>query len=196
MRYNSAMMAKPTSPHRVSILALDGVFPFELGIPLRVLGAADGHYDVRVCSVDGAPVETNAGFAITPEHGPEILATADTVIVAPAHPPRLGPELSPAVAAALARIRPGARVASICTGAFVLAAAGLLDGRPATTHWQSADAFRRAFPRVHPDPAVRSPDDGAVLTPAGGAAGIDLCLHLIRRDHGAAVAAEVARKNV
>src|SRR6201999_2913991 len=114
VRYNSAMMAEPTSPHRVAVLALDGVFPFELGIPLRVLGAAEDHYDVRVCSVDGAPVQTNAGFAITPEHGPEILATAGTVIIAPAHPSRLGPELSPAVAAALARVRPGTRIASIC----------------------------------------------------------------------------------
>src|ERR1700761_5828460 len=107
MRYNSAMTLEPAPPHQVAVLALDGVFPFELGIPSRVLGAADGRYDVRVCSADGGPVQTNAGFAITPEHGPEILATADTVIVAPAHPARLGPRLTAPVAAALDRIRPG-----------------------------------------------------------------------------------------
>src|ERR1700760_3856293 len=110
------MLAEQASPPRVAVLALDGVFPFELGIPLRVLGAADGHYDVRVCSVDGARVPTNAGFAITPEHGPEILATADTVIIAPTHPSRLGPAPSPPAPAPLAQVRPGTRIASICTG--------------------------------------------------------------------------------
>jgi putative intracellular protease/amidase len=179
---DSAVMAEPTSPHRVAVLALDGVFPFELGIPLRVLGAAGGHYDVRVCSVDGAPVETNAGFAITPEHGPEILATADTVIIAPTHPSRLGPELSPAVAAALAQVRPGTRIASICTGAFVLAAAGLLDRRPGTTHWQSARLFRQWYPHLQLNEDVLFVDDGDILTSAGAASGVDLCLHLIRSE--------------
>ena len=193
MRYNSAIMAEQTSPHRVAVLALDGVFPFELGIPLRVLGAADGHYDVRVCSVDGAPVQTNAGFAITPEHGPGILATADTVIIAPTHPSRLSPELSPAVAAALARVRPGTRIASICTGAFVLAAAGLLDRRLVTTHWQSAPLFREWYPHLQLNEDVLFVDDGDILTSAGAASGVDLCLHLIRTDLGSELANRAAR---
>ena len=190
------MMAEPTPPHRVAVLALDGVFPFELGIPLRVLGAADGHYDVRVCSVDGARVPTNAGFAITPEHGPEILATADTVIIAPTHPSRLGPDLSPAVAAALAQIRPGTRIASICTGAFVLAAAGLLDRRLVTTHWQSARLFREWYPHLQLNEDVLFVDDGDILTSAGAAAGVDLCLHLIRTDLGSELANRAARRCV
>jgi len=190
------MMAERTSPHRVAILALDGVFPFELGIPLRVLGAADGHYDVRVCSVDGAPVPTNAGFAITPEHGPEILATADTVIIAPTHPSRLGPELSPAVAAALAQVRPGTRIASICTGAFVLAAAGILDGHRATTHWGECAELARRYPEVTVDPDVLYVDEGDLLTSAGSAASIDLCLHVVQRDYGRAVATRLARELV
>src|ERR1700760_3582138 len=182
------MLAEQASPHRVAVLALDGVFPFELGIPLRVLGAADGHYDVRVCSVDGAPVPTNVGFAITPEYGPEILATANTVIIAPTHPSRLGPGLSPAVAAALAHIGPGTRIASICTGAFVLAAAGLLDRRLVTTHWQSAQLFREWYPHLQLNEDVLFVDDGDILTSAGAASGVDLCLHLIRTDLGSELA--------
>ena len=101
--------------------------------------------------------------------------------------------LTPEASKALARIRPGTRLVSICTGAFVLAAAGLLDGRPATTHWQHADELRRLHPEVHVDENVLFVDDGDVLTSAGLAAGIDLCLHLIRTDHGAQVANAVAR---
>jgi transcriptional regulator GlxA family with amidase domain len=190
------MSSSGSSPHRVAVLALDGVFPFELGIPARVFGAAEGRYDVRICSVDGGPVETNAGFAITPEHGPEILQTADTAIIAPAHPGRLGPELSAPVAAALERIRPGTRLASICTGAFVLAAAGLLDRRPATTHWESAALFRQRFPHIRLDEDVLFVDDGDILTSAGAASGVDLCLHLIRSDLGSELANRAARRCV
>jgi transcriptional regulator GlxA family with amidase domain len=100
------------------------------------------------------------------------------------------------VRAAFAAIRPGTRLVSICTGAFALAAAGLQDGRPATTHWAHADTFRRLFPAVHLDENLLFVDDGEVLTSAGLAAGIDLCLHLIRRDHGVAVANHVARQCV
>src|ERR1700760_4377096 len=103
-------------PHKVAVLALDGAYPFELGIPARVLGAADRQYEVVLCSCDGAPVETNAGYSVVPQYGPEILASADTVIVAPIETPRLTRELPEKVAAALARIRPGARIASICSG--------------------------------------------------------------------------------
>ncbi|MFF9060667.1 GlxA family transcriptional regulator [Streptomyces sp. NPDC014882] len=183
-------------PERVVVLALDGVYPFELGIPSRVLGAADGRYEVLTCTVDGRPVRTDADFTIGVEHGPEVLETAGTVVVAPVSPSRVGADLPDGVAAALARIPPGARVLSICTGAFVLAAAGLLDGRRATTHWRLADEFRRLFPHVDLDPDVLFVDDGPVLTSAGAASGVDVCLHLVRKDHGSDLANTVARRCV
>jgi transcriptional regulator GlxA family with amidase domain len=188
-------------PHRVAVLALPGVPPFELGIPSRVFGSAFDRagralYEVTVCTVDGGPVLSDAGFTVQPAAGPEALAAADTVIVPPTHAmPELadGGPLPPAVTAAIAGIRPGTRLVSICTGSYVLAAAGLLDGRPATTHWNLAAEFRRAYPRVLLDEDVLFVDDGDVLTSAGVAAGVDLCLHLIRRDHGTAVTNRAAR---
>ncbi|MGW4496783.1 GlxA family transcriptional regulator [Streptomyces sp. NPDC004376] len=192
-------------PHRVVVLALDGLLPFELGIPHRIFTRArdeEGRalYEVLTCSVrPPGPVVTDADFSVHVPHGPEALATADTVIVPASY--ELGPEydegrLTPGLAAALARIRPGTRLASICTGVYVLAAAGYLDGRPATTHWADADRFQRMFPAIRVDPDVLFIDDGDVLTSAGVAAGLDLCLHIVRRDHGAAVANEVARRTV
>ncbi|WP_369192810.1 GlxA family transcriptional regulator [Streptomyces djakartensis] len=181
---------------RVVVLALDGVYPFELGIPSRILGAADGRYEVLTCSVDGGPVRTNADFGVTVEHGPEALATAGTVVIAPVAPDRLTDEVPAKVLAALALIRPGTRIVSICTGAFVLAAAGLLDGRRATTHWQVADHFRRMFPHVDLDPDVLFVDDHPFLTSAGAASGVDVCLHLVRKDHGSELANRVARRCV
>lgn len=192
-------------PHRVVVLALDGLLPFELGIPHRIFGrpkdAAGRHlYEVVTCSVrPPGPVETDADFAVHVAHGPEALATADTVIVPASY--ELGPVfdegvLTEELAAALARVRPGTRMASICTGVYVLAAAGLLDGRPATTHWADADRFQRLFPRIKVDADVLFIDDGDILTSAGVAAGIDLCLHMVRRDHGTAVANDVARRTV
>jgi transcriptional regulator GlxA family with amidase domain len=183
-------------PHRVAVLALDGAYPFELGIPARVLGAADGRYEVVVCSCDGGPIETNAGFSVVPQHGPDALASAGTVIVAPVETARLTRELPAGVAAALALIDPGTRVASICSGGFVLAAAGLLDGRTATTHWESAQLFRHWYPHIRLDEGVLFVDDGDVLTSAGAASGVDLCLHLIRTDHGAHLANHAARRCV
>ncbi|MFJ7061362.1 GlxA family transcriptional regulator [Streptomyces griseobrunneus] len=196
-------------PHRVAVLALDGLLPFELGIPHRIFGRSldpvPGNkgaklYEVVTCSVrpPGA-VRTDSDYAILVEHGPEALATADTVVIPASY--ELGPvfeegRLTEELAAALALIRPGTRMVSICTGSYVLAAAGYLDGRPATTHWSSADHFQRLFPQVRVDPDVLFIDDGDVLTSAGVAAGIDLCLHLVRRDHGAAVANEIARRTV
>ncbi|WP_406055190.1 helix-turn-helix domain-containing protein [Streptomyces sp. NBC_01077] len=179
--------------HRVVVLALDGVYPFELGIPSRVFGSADGHYEVLTCSVDGGPVRTNSDFSVTVEHGPEVLRTADTVLLPPFDISLLTREPPPATMEALASVRAGARLVSICTGAFVLAAAGLLDGRPATTHWSLADTFRSWFPQVALDPDVLFVDDGDVLTSAGAASGVDVCLHLVRKDHGTAVANHVAR---
>ncbi|MFI2780802.1 GlxA family transcriptional regulator [Streptomyces sp. ALB3] len=181
---------------RVVVLALEGVYPFELGIPSRIFGAADGRYEVLTCSVDGGPVRTNADFSVTVEHGPDVLGTADTVVIAPITPSCITSRLPDAVAAALAHIRSGTRVVSICTGAFVLAAAGLLDGRRATTHWQTAEYFRTMFPAVELDPDVLFVDDGTVLTSAGAASGVDVCLHLIRKDHGSELANTVARRCV
>ncbi|WP_030236413.1 MULTISPECIES: GlxA family transcriptional regulator [unclassified Streptomyces] len=192
-------------PHRVVVLALDGLLPFELGIPHRIFGrpkdARGRHlYEVVTCSVrPPGPVETDADFTIHVAHGPQALATADTVIVPASY--ELGQVyeegvLTDELAAALTHLRPGTRLASICTGVYVLAAAGLLDGRPATTHWADAERLQRLFPRIEVDPDVLFIDDGDVLTSAGVAAGIDLCLHIVRRDHGAAVANEVARRTV
>ncbi|KMS92436.1 AraC family transcriptional regulator [Streptomyces regensis] len=184
------------SPERVVVLALDGVYPFELGIPSRIFGAADGHYEVFTCSVDGRPVRTNADFTIGVAHGPEILETADTVVVASMATPHIPTQLPAEVTAALDRIRPDARIVSICTAAFVLAEAGLLDGRRATTHWQVADHFRRRYPQVDLDPDVLFVEDGRVLTSAGAASGVDICLHIVRTDHGSALANAVARRCV
>jgi transcriptional regulator GlxA family with amidase domain len=184
------------APHRVVVLALDGVYPFELGVPARILGAADGRYDVVMTTVDGGPVRTNAGFSVTPDHGPRVLETAGTVIVAPVDPSVLTRELPDDIAGALARAASGARIASICTGGFILAAAGLLDHRPATTHWECAPLFRAWYPDIRLDEGVLFVDDGDVLTSAGAASGIDLCLHLIRTDHGTQLANSAARRCV
>ncbi|MFI6577421.1 GlxA family transcriptional regulator [Nocardiopsis sp. NPDC050513] len=182
-----------TGIHRVAVLALEGVYPFELGIPSRVLGAASDRYELATCTVDGRPVRGNADFSIAVEHGPEILAAADTVVIPSFDATRLTREPSPAVTEALATVAPGTRLVSICTGAFVLAGAGLLDGRPATTHWRLADVFRAWYPAVDLDADVLFVDDGDVLTSAGAASGVDLCLHLVRRDHGSEVANRAAR---
>jgi transcriptional regulator GlxA family with amidase domain len=146
--------------------------------------------------VDGGPVRTSAGYQVLPEHDASILRTADTVIIPGilGGQPREEGVLSPDLAAALDGL--SARMVSICTGAFVLAAAGLLQGRPATTHWMHAEAFRTLFPDVKLDADVLYVDDGDVLTSAGNAAGIDLCLHIVRRDHGSSVANRVARRTV
>lgn len=187
--------------HKVAVLALDGVIAFELGIPARIFESAkdaDGvpYYRVATCTVDGRPVPTSTDFRIAVDHGPELLEWADTVVI-PAStdpgPKQLDADLGPALTAALARIRPGTRLVSICTGSFVLAAAGLLDGRPATTHWRYTELFAALYPKVRLDPDVLFTDDGTVLTSGGVAAGIDLCLHIVRRDHGSAVANAVAR---
>ncbi|GHC80675.1 transcriptional regulator [Nocardiopsis terrae] len=182
-----------STPHRVVVLALPGVYPFELGIPNRVLGSAEGLYEVLTCGIEGSSVRTNTDFAITVEHGPELLSTADTVVIPPFDHHLLSEGLPSAAGAALDAVRPGTRVVSICTGAFLLAAAGWLDERPATTHWKLVPLFRQWFPRVDLDPDVLFVDDGDLLTSAGAASGVDVCLHLVRADHGSEVANRVAR---
>ncbi|GHF24243.1 AraC family transcriptional regulator [Amycolatopsis deserti] len=185
--------------HRVVVLAVSEVVGYDLNIAPLVFGTArqDGEplYDVRVCGVDDRPVRVSHGYDAHLDHGPEALEDADTVVIpgTRVHGPRHEGVLPPDLAAALDRIPSSARLVSICTGAFVLAAAGLLDGRRATTHWAHAARFRHLYPRVDLDENVLFVDDGDVLTSAGLAAGVDLCLHLVRSDHGSAVANHVAR---
>ncbi len=200
MRNNPAMALR----HEVAVLALDPVVGLDLGTPSQVLGAArdpEGHryYRMRTCTPGGRPVRSTAGFTVVPDHDLDLLSTADTVIVPGIHdgPPLLSGVLDPSVTVALRAAHDrGARIISICTGAVVLAAAGLLDGRPAATHWFHADRFAELFPTVKLDADVLFVDDGEILTSAGVAAGIDLCLHVIRRDHGTEVANSAARRCV
>jgi transcriptional regulator GlxA family with amidase domain len=193
----------PSDRHRVAVLVRDGVLPIELGIVHRLFGEAvsakgEKLYDVVTCALVPGEVRTDADFGITVARGTDALGAADTVVI-PASAEDYEPadaQLPRPLAEAFARIRPGTRLASICTGSFVLAAAGLRDGRPATTHWKSAERFQELYPLVDLDPDVLYTDDGDVLTAAGVASGIDLCLHMIRCDHGSAVANAVARGTV
>jgi transcriptional regulator GlxA family with amidase domain len=187
-------------PHRVVVLLLPPVIGFDAAIaPLLFESAvaADGSplYEVLTCGLAPGPVAATTGFDVLPRAGAEVLATADTVVIPGTRYPaaRIDGVLGPELAAAFATIPAGVRLVSICTGAFVLAASGVLDGRRATTHWQHAAALRALHPVIDIDENVLFVDDGDVLTSAGLAAGIDLCLHIIRRDHGAAVANAVAR---
>ncbi|MCT6775179.1 MULTISPECIES: GlxA family transcriptional regulator [Streptomyces] len=184
--------------HTVAVLALDQVIPFDLSTPIEVFTRTrlpDGRpgYQIRVCA---ERPEVDAGaFTLRAPWGLDGLTGADTVIVpgtaTPAAP------LSPAVRdALLAAARDGTRIASICTGTFPLAATGLLDGLRATTHWLAADLLAASHPAVEVDPDVLYVDNGRILTSAGAAAGLDLCLHMIRRDYGSAVAADAARLSV
>lgn len=182
-------------PHVVAVVALDGVNAFDLAIPCEIFGhvqLADGRapYLVRVCGL-GRTVRAGA-FAVQAPYGLRALAGADTVIV-----PGIVDVTRPVPAALIRALRAtharGARIASICSGAFVLAATGLLDGRRATTHWLAAPELARRYPTIDVDPNVLYVDEGRILTSAGAAAGMDLCLHIVRRDHGATVAAHGAR---
>jgi transcriptional regulator GlxA family with amidase domain len=175
------------------------VAAFELGVLSEVFGidrSADGlpTYRFRVCAAEPPPLMTDAGFTIDTPYGLEELATADLIAIAAWNTENEPPqELLVALRAAVER---GARVMSVCTGAFVLAAAGLLDGRRATTHWMHAAELARRYPAIDVDANVLYVDQGAVLTSAGTAAGIDLCLHIVREEHGAAVANAIARRMV
>jgi AraC family transcriptional regulator, transcriptional activator FtrA len=189
------------SPHRVAVHAFDGLPPFELGVAIEVFALARPElevpwwYDVAVFGERRGRVSAVGGFGVDVPHGLEALDGADTVILigTPDVHADPRPELLDALRAAHAS---GARLVSICSGAFVLAATGLLDGRRAATHWRYADVLARRFPAVEVDARVLYVDEGDVLSSAGTAAGIDLCLHLVRRDHGAAVANRVARRMV
>ncbi|WP_406141853.1 GlxA family transcriptional regulator [Streptomyces sp. NBC_01089] len=177
--------------HRVAVLVLDGVTPLDLAIPAQIFNARpETPYEMTVCA-PSPKVATTAGFTLDAPGDLEWVRDADTVIV-PGYEPLLRPPEAVLGVLAEARDR-GRRVVSICTGAFALAAAGLLDGLHATTHWKHVDDLERDFPAVTVDRDVLYVDEGAVLTSAGVCCGIDLCLHLVRRDLGAAVANGIAR---
>ncbi|UYK78021.1 helix-turn-helix domain-containing protein [Xanthomonas sacchari] len=187
------------SPHRLAVVAFDRISPFHLAVPCQVFEARPDTdlpaFDLRVCAADPGPLRTDAGFAIQVQHGLEALDGADTVIV-----PSWRDAAEPAPAALCQALRrahaAGAQVVGLCLGTFVLADAGLLDGRPATTHWAALTRFAQRHPQVRLQPDVLYVDDGDVLTSAGTVAGIDCCLHLVRRRHGADVANRIARRLV
>jgi transcriptional regulator GlxA family with amidase domain len=181
--------------HTVAVLALPDVIAFDLTTAVAVferVPLADGTngYDVVVCGSE--PIVTAGPLRIGTDHGLEALAEADTIIVPGCNDVTVDvPE--PVIHALRSAFAAGTRIASICSGAFTLAAAGLLDGRRATTHWIAADLFRAAYPAVDLHPDVLYVDEGQILTSAGASAGLDLCLHMVQRDHGAAAAAAAAR---
>lgn len=181
--------------HTVAVLALDDVIAFDLATPVQAFGMArlpDGEpaYRVVVC---GAPAVKTDMFTLQPHRGLDALDEADTIVVPGCAEPRTPEDVLDALRAAAAK---GTRIASICVGAFTLAATGLLDGLRATTHWLAAADLAATYPEIDVDPNVLYVDNGQFLTSAGAAAGLDLCLHMIRRDHGSTVAAHAARISV
>ena len=178
--------------HRVAVLAIDAAVPLDAAIPTQIFGLDGLPYRVRLCSSDGEPVMTTSGFSLMPQGDLTTVRRADTVVVAGFAPPSrpLPPAALDALASCHAR---GKRVVSICTGAFALAAAGILDGRRAATHWRHADELAASYPLVSVDRDVLFVDEGSVLSSAGVCCGIDLCLHIVRGDLGAKVANQVAR---
>ncbi len=187
-------------PNSYAILAFEGINPFHLSVPCIVF-RPDAHnsqvpnFKVKVCAVDSSPIQTNVGFSIHATHTLADLRDVETVIV-PSW--RDTSELPPkALLDALRKAHQrGARIVSFCLGAFVLAAAGLLDGRRATTHWKWADELAERYPRIDVEPDVLYVDEGDIVTAAGCAAAIDCCLHLVRTQHGAEVANHIARRLV
>lgn len=188
-----------TMPHTVATVVFDGIQPFEFAVACEVFGLERPElgvewYDFHICGRDPW-VRTGQGFRIEVPDGLDVVARAGTVIVpaAPRDPDDIPDDVLDALRTAHTR---GARLLSFCSGAFTLAAAGLLDGRRATTHWMHADELRARYPRVDLQPNVLYVDEGDVLTSAGTAAGIDLSLHVVRLDHGAEIANMVARRMV
>jgi AraC family transcriptional regulator, transcriptional activator FtrA len=187
--------------HRIAIPVTQGLSLFELAIPCEVFepGREDfpvpWWYELQLCAVQDGPVRTGEGLIFDSPLGLDELSRADTVII-----PGCADRQRAAPAALLLALRTaydrGARLASICTGAFTLAAAGLLDGRTVTTHWMHADELTRRWPAVRVEPNVLYTDDGQILTSAGSAAGLDLCLHIVAKDHGTRIANALARRLV
>lgn len=191
--------------HTVSILAYDGMTGFESGLAAEIFGLAEltgpfsegierTWYSMRICS-ETPELRTIGGATMRTPYGLADLAEADTVVIPSVRDVTAQPS-DALIEAIRAAERRGARLVSICSGAFALAAAGVLDGRPATTHWLYVDELRRRYPGIDVDPTPLYVDGGHVLTSAGCAAGLDLCLHIVRRDHGTKVANDVARRLV
>ncbi|MFD4986141.1 GlxA family transcriptional regulator [Streptomyces sp. NPDC058374] len=188
-------------PHVIAIAVTDATPTFELAVPCEVFGTdrsdlVDPWYELRMCGASPGPLRTAAGLQVHAAYDFEGLLDADTILVAAcARPVQLDPPARLVEVLREAHVR-GKRIVSICTGAYVLATAGLLTGRTATTHWMNAGDFAHRFPEVDFLPSALYTDDGDILTSAGTGSAIDLCLHLVRQDHGAAVAGEVARRMV
>ena len=187
--------------HRVAALVFDGLAPFELGVVVEVFGLnrpeldVEDWYELVVCAPQRGRLEAVGGIGLVAEHGLEALDNADTIIV-PAWP-HIGQPVPTETLDALRRAHArGARLVSICSGAFVLAATGLLDGEEVATHWRYAEALRRLHTRVVVNERVLYVGNDRLWTSAGSAAGIDLCLHVVRSDHGSAIANQVARRLV
>lgn len=186
--------------HRVVALCLEGVVAFDLAAPAQAFSVASTsggkpQYEFSTCSLDGGELNSTTGFGVVPRGDVSLLERADTVVV-PAYFDVFSAPPPAAIEALRGAAERGTRVISVCTGAFALAHAGLLDGRRATTHWGFADEMAARFPAVEVDAAALYVDEGAVMTSAGLSAGIDLCLHVIREDCGAAVGERVARHMV
>ena len=197
----ASQLHDPAMPkHLVVVLVYDQLCTFEFGCAVEIFGQpraefGENWYDFAICAEEPGPIRSTAGVELLAPYGLEKLREADTIIIpgwSSIHDP-IPERISEALRQAHAG---GARLVSICSGAFVLAATGLLDGRTATTHWLYSDVFRRRFPNVKVAPDVLYVDEGDILTSAGSAAGIDLMLHMIRRDHGARLCNTVARRLV
>lgn len=186
--------------HRVVVLAYDRLSTFELGIAIEVFGLRRPElgvpwYDFAVAAFEPGPLRATGGFRLEVDGGLGLLRKADTIIAPGWRDPAEAPP-APLFEGLRKAHKRGARLVSICSGVFLLAATGLLDGRRATTHWRYAAALARRYPNVRVAPDVLYVDEGQILTSAGSAAGLDLCLHIVRKDHGAAIANEVARRLV
>ncbi|MGW6740714.1 GlxA family transcriptional regulator [Streptomyces sp. NPDC055025] len=184
------------SPHRIVTLILPTVLMLDMAAPTQIFGQlGGGRYRFELAGLRKGRVMTSTGAEIMTERGLEALQDADSIVVPGLD--RYSTASYPGVTEALLQAHHrGARIMSICTGAFVLAEAGLLDGRRVTTHWSAAEELASRYPKIDVDPAVLYVDEGTILTSAGVAAGLDLCLHVVRMDHGAAAAADVARWTV
>lgn len=201
---NACKVMKPQSDQDeraplVCLIVYDQLCAFEYGIGLEVFGLPrpefDRWYNLAIVAAEPGPLRAMGGISIEPDGGLDLLGQAD-IIVVPGWRGADAPVPAPMIQALRSAHENGARIASICTGAFVLAATGLLDGRRATTHWRYANALARKYPAVRVEPHVLYVAEGPIMTSAGSAAGLDLCLHIVRQDYGLTIANAVARRLV